>query len=65
MFNLYFLTAASSTELVFSNKDLGPCLDYIRAHRLYPQRCMIISPNNRRITFNAINELVFSEFKAA
>jgi hypothetical protein len=65
MFNLYFLTTANSTELIFTNKELAPCLDYIRANRLYPQRCMIITPNNRRVTFNQNNEMVFGEFRAA
>lgn len=65
MFRLFFLTSNSSTELIFSNNELAPCIDYIKANRIYPQRCIIITPNNRRVTFNSKNEMVFGEFKAA
>lgn len=51
--------------MVFTNDELAPCLTYIRANRLNPQSCMIITPNNRRVTFNQNNGIVFSEFVTA
>lgn len=65
MFKLYYCNYNKKMELIFSNGDLGPCLDYIRANRINPQQCMIVTPNNRRVTFNQNNRIVFSEFVAA
>ena len=50
--------------MVFSNEELNPCLVYIRSRGLVPQRCIIVSPNNRRITFNNANEMVFGAIAA-
>jgi hypothetical protein len=65
MFKLYFYARNAQPELVFSNAELQPCLDYIRSNRLCPQQCMIVTPNNRRVTFNQNNCICFSEFVAA
>ena len=59
MFKLYYFFK-SSTVLVYQNDDLAPCLQYIKSKNYTPRLCTIISPNNRRITFNEYNDMVFS-----
>lgn len=65
MFKLYFCASNIQRELVFSNAELQPCFDYIVSNRLCPQQCVIVTPNNRRVTFNQNNRICFSEFVAA
>jgi len=60
MFKLYFYAYNVQPELVFSNAELQPCLDYIKSKQLFPQLCMIITPNNRRVTFSKNNCICFS-----
>lgn len=64
MFTLYYFIDTTNSKAIFTNEDLGPCLAYIKANFLVPQRCLIISPNNRRITFNNQNDLVFGKSAA-
>lgn len=60
MFRLYYFFNLDSASLIFENNDLGPCLAFIRHNHYVPTRCTIISPNNRRITFDVNNDLVFA-----
>jgi hypothetical protein len=57
MFKLYFFVS-KSPYLVFQSEDLAPCLDYINNKQYEKQLCVIISPNNRKISF-VNDELVF------
>lgn len=59
MFRLFYFTSSSASDLVYSSNDLAPCIEFIRTHSLIYQKCIIVSPNNRRITFNEYNEIVF------
>ena len=65
MFRLYFRNLNNKVDLLFSNSELAPCLEYIRTNRICLQQCLIITPNNRRVTFNQNNGMMFSEFVAA
>jgi len=59
MFRLFYFTSNTASDLVYSSNDLAPCLEFIKTHSLVCQQCLIVSPNNRRITFNEYNQLVF------
>ncbi len=66
MFKLYYFTGVSNKpDLLYTNADLGPCFDFMRMNHLVPPQCIIVTPNNRRVTFNANNTITFSEFVAA
>lgn len=45
--------------MIFTHDELAPCLAFIKSHNYALQRCVIVSPNNRKITFNFKNDLVF------
>ncbi len=60
MFRLFYFFKQSTPSLVFTDNDLGPCLDFIKSKSLVARFCVIVAPNNRRITFDNNNQLVFS-----
>lgn len=51
MFKLYYFINANSPALVYTNGDLQPCLQFMKSKNYQPAQCVIISPNNRKITF--------------
>ncbi len=59
MFRLYYFFNPNSPSLIYSSDDLGPCLNFIEHNNYVHSKCTIVSPNNRKITFNSNNELVF------
>jgi hypothetical protein len=66
MFKLYFKYSLNSTNLpIFSGWELDTCLNYIRQNSLCLQQCLIVTPNNRRVTFNQESHILFSGFNAA
>jgi hypothetical protein len=65
MFKLYYYFYNSTPELMFTDFDLEPCLNYIKSSNLNPLQCLIITPNNRRITFDYNCKMAFSEFISA
>ena len=60
-FTLYFLTDANVCRIVYSGDELSYCLSYIKSNSLLPARCMIVSPNGRRITFTDNGSVMFGE----
>ena len=64
MFKLYYFYNSNIPTLVFQNADLQPCLQFIASKNFSTRLCSIISPNNRRITFDANNDLVFGTVRA-
>lgn len=60
MFRLYYFFNQSTPSLIFSNDELTSCLEFIEYRQLDTNLCIIVSPNNRKITFNADHGLVFS-----
>lgn len=60
MFKLYYFVNPQVPSLVFSHDDLAPCLDFIRFHKYIFTRCAIVSPNNRKITFDSNNNMIFN-----
>lgn len=60
-FTLYFLTDTNVYRIVYSSDELSYCLSYIKSNSLRPTRCMIISPNGRRITFTDNGSMMFGE----
>jgi hypothetical protein len=60
-FTLYFLTDSNAFKMAYSGDELSYCLSYIRTNNLLPNRCMIISPNGRRITFTDNGSMMFGE----
>ena len=65
MFKLYYFTYNMKPEFIYSNNDLLPCLDYIKVNNIQRQRCVIITPNNRRISFNEKDVMIVSDIIAA
>lgn len=51
MFKLYYIVAQSSPILVYSNENLNMCLRFMCDNKYDESQCVIISPNNRKITF--------------
>ena len=58
-FILYILTEINYSKAVFYGDDLSDCLSYIKNNNLSPIRCIIISPNGRRITFMPDGTIAF------
>lgn len=46
---------------VYSGDELSYCLAYIKTNGLVPCRCMIMSPNKRRITFTESGAVIFGD----
>ena len=64
MFKLFYYANIVNPDLLFTDDNLGPCVEFIKNNKLCPQQCVIVTPNNRRVTFNSDNEMVFSNFVA-
>ena len=59
MFKLYYFFNLNTPTLVFQDEELQPCLQFIASKNFSTRMCTIISPNNRRITFDSNNDLIF------
>lgn len=59
MFKLYYLfesdTAATS---IYTDENIDKCFKYIEDGGLNPARCLIMSPNGTKITFDH-NDVIF------
>lgn len=59
MFKLYYLfesdTAATS---IYADENIDKCFKYIEDGGLNPARCLIMSPNGTKITFDH-NDVIF------
>ena len=60
-FILYILTELNSYRAVHSVDELSGCLSYIKTNNLALNRCLIVSPNGRRITFASNGSMIFGE----
>lgn len=63
MFQLFYLYKDNKFVRILTDNELKPCLDYINNNKYDHTRYVIISPNNRRITINTKNDLVFSNIQ--
>lgn len=63
-FVLYILTEFNAYKAVHSVDELSGCLSYIKTNSLALNRCLIISPNGRRITFASNGSMIFGELPA-
>lgn len=59
MFRLYYAHNSNEFKLIFKSDELRDCVSYLSSHNIICQRCIIISPNGRKIVFNDNNDLVF------
>lgn len=59
MFKLYYLfdsdTAATS---IYADENIDKCFKYMEDGGLNPSRCLVISPNGTKITFDR-NDIIF------
>ena len=67
MFKLYYMVAQSSPMLIYSNENLSMCFRFMYDNKYDESRCVIISPNNRKITFHnntfTVDGVVYSHSK--
>lgn len=63
-FILYILTEFNSYRAVHSGDELCGCLSYIKMNSVALNRCLIVSPNGRKITFTPNGSMVFGELPA-
>lgn len=63
-FILYILTEFNTYQAIHSVDELSGCLSYIKANNLALSRCLIISPNGRRITFAPNGSMIFGDIPA-
>ena len=61
MFKLYcFFNHSVAPTLVFSDEDLLKCVKYMNDKQFNPAVCMIVSPNQTRITFEEDDMIIHS-----
>ena len=64
-FTLYFLIEYGKCKAIFSGDELDQCLNYINANNLPYNRCMVLSPNSRRITFTDNGDLIIGDMPSS
>lgn len=58
-FVLYILTEVNHSKAIFCGDELSDCLSCIKNNNLQPTRCVVVSPNGRRITFMPDGSIMF------
>lgn len=58
-FTLYFIDNYNVARAIYTSDELHDCLDCIKQNNLFLNRCLIQSPNKRKITFDQKGSMYF------
>lgn len=59
MFKVYYTVDHKNYKLIFAAEELCDCVNHVKSCGVIPQKCVIVAPNNRKITFTDDNDLNF------